>query len=86
MRPIPNKVLYYYEGSIIRAKSTLLLNQYTANVTMISGGDSSDLDSELNVPADYYPIMVEYIRKQLMEERLAPVDSTNDGLDAITTT
>jgi len=45
MRPIPNKVLYVYEGKFAYVFSTLLLNQYTASVTMISGGDSTDLQA-----------------------------------------
>lgn len=86
MRPIPNKTLFYYEGAYIYALSTILLSQYTATVTMVSGGDSTDLDSTLNVPPDYFPLMMKYIQDQLMIERKMPVDATNDGLDAITTT
>jgi hypothetical protein len=85
MQPIPNKVLYYYEGELLYVVSTLLLNQYTVNVTMVSGGDSTDLDSTLNVPADYYPVMVEYIKQQLLFERNIPVDDKNDGVDALKT-
>lgn len=86
MRPIPNKILFYYEGEFIYALSTILLSQYTATVTMISGGVSTDLDSTLNVPPDYFPLMMQYIQQQLIMERKMPVDATNDGLDAITTT
>lgn len=86
MQPIPNKILYYYEGSLMYAVSTLLLNGYTANVTMVSGGDATDLDSTLNVPPDYDNVMIEYIKQQLMFERGVPIDATNDGLDAIKTT
>lgn len=50
---------------------------------MISAGDSTDLNSELNVPSDYFPVMVEYIKQQLMFERSVPVDGANDGRDAI---
>lgn len=86
MRPIPNKVLYYYEGNLLYAISTLLLNSYTANVTMISGGDATDLDSNLNVPPDYDSVMIEYIKQQLMFERTVPKDVVNDGEDFIKTT
>lgn len=86
MRPIPNKVLYYYEGQYMYAVSTLLLNDYTANIVMVSAGDSTDLSSTLNVPSDYYAIMVEYIKQQLGFQRSQPVDSQNDGLDAIRST
>ncbi len=86
MRPIPNKVLYYYQGGFMYAVSTLLLNQYTANVVMVSAGDSTDLDSTMNVPGDYFPVMVEYIKHQLSFERSQPVDAQNEGLDAVRTT
>lgn len=81
MRPIPNKVLAYMEGEFIYLQSTLLLSQFTGQATMISGGNSSDLDSTLNVPADYVPIMVEYLKQQLMFQRQVPVDNVNDGMD-----
>ena len=86
MRPIPNKLLAYSQGKYIYVISTLLLSSYTAQATMISGGVSSDLDSELNVPADYHPVMIEYLKKQLMFQRQVPQDVTNDGMDAIVTT
>ncbi len=85
MRSIPNKILAYYEGSVVYVKTTLLLAYYTANVTMVSGGNSLDLDSTLNVPADYIPIISEYLKQQLMFERSVPVDNINDGNDAIKT-
>jgi hypothetical protein len=80
-RPIPNKIIYWYEGNIVRVKTTLIMTAYTAIVRMASGGDSDDLDSELNVPADYYPFMVQYLREQLMFERSIPQDTNNDGQD-----
>ena len=86
MRTIPNKLLAYIEGTYVYVMSTLMLSSYTAQVTMISGGDSTNLDSILNVPADYFPIMTEYLKTQLMFQRQVPVDSTNDGSDAIVTT
>lgn len=86
MRTIPNKILAYMEGSFIYALSTIMLSQYTAQVTMVSGGDSTNLDSTLNVPADYIPVMIEYLKNQLMFQRQVPQDVTNDGMDTITTT
>ena len=86
MRPIPNAIMAYTEGIFAYAISTILLNTYTVNITMISGGDSTNLDSVLNVPPDYFPIMVDYLQKQLILERNQPVDASNDGLDAIKTT
>ena len=69
MRAIPNKLLAYSEGKYAYIKSTLLLTAYTANVTLISGGNPSDLQSELNVPGDYIPVIVEYLKKQLAFQR-----------------
>lgn len=86
MRPIPNKIIGFYEGEFAYIFSSLILTPYTANVTMISGGDSTNLDSTLNVPPDYWPVMVEYIQKQLMIERNQPVDNQNDGVDTVRTT
>lgn len=86
MRPIPNKLLGYYQGSTAYIKTTLLLSQYTANITMVSAGDSTDMNAVLNVPPDYFPLMQEYIIKQLMIEHNNPVDAATDGLDAVKTT
>lgn len=86
MRSIPNKLLGYSEGKYVYILSTLLLSEYTATVTLISGGDGSDLTSTVNVPDDYFNTIVEWMKQQLMFQRSVPVDSQNDGLDAITTT
>lgn len=86
MRPIQNKVIYYYEGSYLFIVSTIILSQYTADVTMVSGGDSTDLYSILNVPPDYFPVMMQYLQQQLLLEKSIPIDATNDGLDAAKTT
>lgn len=86
MRPIPNVTLYYPEGEFIYAVSTIILSNYTATVSMVSGGDSSDLTSTLNVPDDFIPVIVDYVSKMLMLERGQPVDAANDGLDAVKTT
>jgi hypothetical protein len=86
MRPIPNIVLAYLEGQFVYVQSTIILSAYTAQATMISGGDSTNLQSTLNVPPDYFPVMMQYLQSQLLLEKAQPVDSANDGLDAIKTT
>lgn len=86
MRPIPNKLLAYPQGAFIYIISTIILSPYTASVTMVSGGDATDLDSTLNVPSDYFPVMMQYLQQQLLLEHNQPVDATNDGLDAVKTT
>jgi len=85
MRPIPNKTLAYPQGKFVYVLSTILLFQYTAQITMISGGDSTDLYSTLNVPPDYFPIMMEYLQKQLLIEHSQPLDNVNDGVDFVKT-
>lgn len=86
MREIPNKLVAYSEGQNVYIESTITLSDFTAQATMISGGLSTDLGSTLNVPPDYFPIMMEYLKQQLMFERNVPLDNVNDGLDAIKTT
>lgn len=81
MRLIPNKVLYWSEGIYLYIKSVTNIASYKAKVRMISGGDASDLDSVLNVPADYLPLITEYIAKNLMMSRSGQADKQNDGID-----
>jgi hypothetical protein len=81
MRPIPNKILALQEGSTVRMKTTLILTGYTGTAKLISGGVPSDLNAELNLPPDYFPIITQYIREQLILERSIPIDGTNDGTD-----
>lgn len=81
MTPLPNKTLFYVEGDNIFVVSNIQLDNYSASVTMISGGNSQDLDSTLNVPGDYVPLMVDYIQKQLLLEKTTPKDLANDGQD-----
>jgi len=78
-RPIPNKIMYYPEGSLLYAISTLQLNNYTGKVTMASAGDATDLNSTINVPEDYFSAIVEYVKMQLTFERAQPKDLQNDG-------
>ena len=80
MRTIPNRILYYTEGNTAYFLSTQILSQYTATVTLISGGDSSNLSSQLNIPDDYIPVIVQYVSQILMVERKQPQDQSNDGV------
>lgn len=81
MRQIPNKVLAYSEGTYVYALSTIMLSQYTATVTMISGGTSTDLQSTINVPDDYFPLIVDYLKQQFAYALNVKVDAANDGQD-----
>jgi len=80
LKKIPNKVFYWNEGETVYVRSTLLLNNYKATVRMVSGGNSSDLDSVINLPDDYIADVVGYVVKMLLTERSQPLDVTNDGL------
>lgn len=87
MRTIPNKILYYPENIKIRIRTTILLNiGYSWVVKVISGGDSTDLNSEIACPDDYIPIIISYVTQQLMMARNQPRDAQNDGVDSIKTT
>lgn len=84
MRAIPNKMIAYSEGKYVYLESVGVdLTGYTAQATMVSGGSTS-MDSEINVPDDYLPLIVEYIKAQLNFERNQPKDlASGDGQDFI---
>lgn len=82
MRPIPNKILYYPESIYLYAISTLQLNNFKGKVRMISGGNSADLNSLLNVPDETLADITAYVSKQLSWERQQPKIPTDDGADA----
>jgi hypothetical protein len=81
MPPIANKVLYLPEGKTVRAKTPLILSLYTATVKIISGGDTTDLNSELNVPPDSIPVIRQYIIEKLLAQRSISTDDVNNGKD-----
>ncbi len=81
LRPIQNKIAYWVEGQNIYVKSSIPLTSYKATIRMVSGGDSTDLDSTLIIPDDYMPVVVEYIKGQLVFEKSRPIDQSNDGVD-----
>lgn len=84
--PAPTgKILAYTQGNVAYVISSLLLDQFTATATMISGGDNTDITSQLNVPDDYIPIIVEYAVKLLTTSREQVQDLANDGVDVIRT-
>lgn len=80
IRPIPNKVFYYYEGNLLYVVSSMLLDQLKAYVTMISPGTGASSDAVL-VPDDYVPLVIEYVSKMLNFELRQPKDAANDGID-----
>lgn len=82
MRPIPNKILGLQEGNLVRMKTSLILTGFTGTAKLISGGVPSELNSELIVPPDFFPIITQYIREQLILERSIVPDLQNDGQDS----
>ena len=78
-----NKIIATYDGSMITVSSTVPLWNYTATLKMVSGGNSSDLDSELNVPDSLMPVVNEYVLRQLTTMRIQKQDVNNDGVDAV---
>lgn len=83
MRTIPNKLLAYSQGEFVYIITPLDITDYTATVTMVSGGTSTDLNSTLNIPSDYLPIVTDYLKTNLMFQRTVPVDDVNNGVDAV---
>lgn len=81
MRTIPNKTLYYPEGQFLYMISTEPLDTYTGKVRMISGGDSTNINSILNVPDDYLDTIIRYCSDRLKQERAQPKVLTNSGVD-----
>jgi hypothetical protein len=81
LRPIQNKIAYWIEGKNIYVKSSIPLTSYKATLRMVSGGDSTDLDSTLIIPDDYMPVVIDYIKGQLAFEKSRPIDQSNDGVD-----
>jgi hypothetical protein len=81
LRPIQNKIAYWVEGKNIYVKSSIPLTSYKATIRMVSGGNSTDLDSTLIIPDDYMPVVIEYIKGQLVFEKSRPIDQSNDGVD-----
>lgn len=81
MRPVQNKILCCPEGNKIKVKTTLPLWDYTANVVMVSAGLPNDLDAVINVPDDYLPAIVAYIRENLLIEKSQVREAANDGTE-----
>ncbi len=81
MPHLPQRVLFYSEGENVFVISSIILSNYTASVTMVSGGLSSSLNSTLNVPPDYLPVVIQYVQQQLLLMKQQPKDLQNDGQD-----
>ena len=82
MRPIPNKILYYSEGGDAKVITAINMTEYKASVTMISGGDSTNMNSTINLPDDAIPAVIDYVMKLLVSELKMKADNTNDGVSS----
>jgi hypothetical protein len=80
---IQNKIVYWPEGVFIRCKTPIQLFNYTATVKMVSAGDATNMQSIINIPDDYMPAVIEYVKQQLAWERMQPQPRENDGEDSI---
>jgi hypothetical protein len=80
-RQIPNRLVGYYENNKCYILTLVPLNLYTATVSMVSGSSETDLTTQLNVPADYLPLITDYVIKNLQLMRKMPQDESNDGVD-----
>lgn len=81
MKRPPSKIFYWAEGSKLWFKSPYYnLTGKNAIVRMVSS-ENTDLNAELNVPAEYITDMVNWIMNQLKIRKQMPEDTTNDGLD-----
>lgn len=85
MRTIQRRMVGYPEGINFFVFSSVSLVDCTASITMISNGEGSDLTSQLNVPSDYFGMIVEYIKANLAFERAQVVNVANDGTDNVRT-
>ena len=79
MRTIPGKILYYTEGGDAKVLTAFNMTEFKASVTMISGGDSSNMSSPLNIPDDMIPVVIDYVSKLLIMELKMNRDNINDG-------
>jgi hypothetical protein len=79
-RTIPNRLVGYYENNKCYITTSISLNLFTATVSMVSGSDETDLNTQLNVPADYLPLITDYVIKNLQLMRKMPQDTSNDGV------
>lgn len=79
--PQPTGVPCLPEGNKLLFKSTLGLNIYTVTIRMISGGDSTDLTSIINVPDEWFDALNTYVLNKLLLEKSQPKVNENTGID-----
>jgi hypothetical protein len=79
---LPSGLIGWMEGGVLKIKCPdVPLYKYTAKVRMVSGGLSSNMNSELNVPPDALSAMTAYLLKTLGFAQQIPKDLVSDGVD-----
>jgi hypothetical protein len=81
MRMPPNKSAYWVEGSTLYVNSPFLLDGKSLRVRMASGGDSSDLDSQVGVPDDLVDFVVAQVYNKFLPFMNVKPDLSNDGVN-----
>jgi hypothetical protein len=76
----PSKIFFWCEGDKLYFKSYINLVGKSPIVRMISN-ENSDLNAELNVPAEYIPSMINWIMTQLNIRKQMSGDLIREGVD-----
>jgi len=76
----PSKIFFWCEGDKLYFKSYINLIGKAPIVRMISN-ENSDLNAELNVPAEYIPSMINWIMTQLNVRKQMSGDLIREGVD-----
>jgi hypothetical protein len=76
----PSKIFFWCEGDKLYFKSYINLIGKAPIVRMISN-ENSDLNAELNVPAEYIPSMINWIMTQLNIRKQMSGDLIREGVD-----
>lgn len=76
----PKAIFYWFEGKVLNLFSTwAILDGFKVRVRMASGGDSTDLSAELNIPSDYMGFVSDFVFQKLMPTLNIQQDNVNDG-------
>ena len=83
MKKPPSKIFYWAEGVRLYFKSPYYNLDNKLPIVRMVTVESSDLDSQLTIPAEYVSEMISWIMNQLNNRKSIQEDTTNDGLDKI---
>lgn len=81
--PKPKGIPVWEENSTLVFDSpSYPLYTCTAVVRMVSGGDSANLGSQINIPDEWIPMVNDYVMQKCVIELQQPKDTVNDGAEA----